>query len=130
MDGILLEKGIIRCEDFPYFPYGYYTERSPRERNMYQEWVVVHNEQPYVVSAFSLYSVPERLPSVFVHLRRIVEGKVLPWSVDTSQNELLVLLSSSAAQKLKLANCSVGTFKWLKSHPATERVIEKMINVA
>ncbi len=116
VDSKLLEKGAVYFRDFPILPFFHYEESF--------SWIVVFESKPYLITGFDMVG-----SSVFIHLRQIREGDKLPWRIDSANNEICPKMETYASQ-MKLAKCPAGTFRWLKSHKATKKVIERISQVA
>lgn len=119
MDSHLLEKGFIGHHEFQSFPCISYS------------WVVIYYERPYFISGFGVTANEVVKPNtvVWIHLRRILEGKKLPFSIEPVGTESVHQLLTEGP-KMRLASCPKRTFGWLKYHPATKKIIERITQVA
>lgn len=123
LDGKLLEGeggGMgIKQNQFPLFPF-YRGEYSLM-------WFVVFDEKLYMIYDFHFASGSSQM--VKISLLEIKPGCKLPICVNRMSDCRTEILQN-VGSKMRLANCSWKTYKWLKNRTVTKRTIRRIMKVA
>lgn len=117
LDVALLETGAVWHNTFTPFPFG--------KREGEFAWVVVYCDKPYMISGFSLEKDGENNGLVFVKLRQIKEGKLIPHTLASSDTEMLSPLRHYG-NLMQLANCRAKTLAYFKNRPVTAKVLAQI----